>query len=111
MSFSFPQIQTFFPNISAIAMSKHQADANMLIPIDLNLASGTGLINIVIVVSLSWGPAPRVASVNGSRLQLMKTDCSPSEHSACRYRGLQFISIYEPHIYGIGISEQIKAMS
>lgn len=110
--FFFSPNTNFFPSLSARAMSKLQTDANMLIPTDLILASGTGLRNIVIVVSLELG-ASQVTSVDGSRLQLMKTDCSPGEHSACGYRGLQFISIYEPHIYGIGActSEQIKAVS
>lgn len=84
-------------------MSKLHTDANMLIPTDLILASGTGLRSIVIVVvSLELGPGPGVASMDGSRLQWMKTDCSQGEHSDYEYKGLLFISIYESHIYGFG---------
>lgn len=53
--FFFSPNTNFFPSLSARAMSKLQTDANMLIPTDLILASGTGLRNIVIVVSLELG--------------------------------------------------------
>lgn len=53
--FLFSSNTNFFPKLSVIAMSKRQTDANMLIPTDLILASGTGLRNIVKVVSLELG--------------------------------------------------------
>lgn len=53
--FLFSSNTNAFPKLSAIAMSKCLTDANMLIPTDLILASGTGLRNIVKVVSLELG--------------------------------------------------------
>lgn len=53
--FLFSSNRNFYSKLSAIAMSKRQTDANMLIPTDLILASGIDLRNMVKVVSLELG--------------------------------------------------------
>lgn len=69
----------------------------MLILTDLILTSGTGVRSIVIAVSLELGTRYKVASLDGSRLSLLRVGIKN-----CEYRGLLFISTYEPPIYGLG---------